>query len=120
MQMYKFRNFILFSLIIISQLHTAFRGYEVDFVWLSNDLHKSVKLSIFLFSKHITTFVLLLFLVKPKKVNVYLLHLVFCVSAMDVIWFLIYSGVGNVYLKWGFSLLLFIFIKSKYSRWIKF
>jgi len=93
MRMEKYKNTILFSLIILSQIHVLFRGVG-SFTWVLNDVEKTFSLSTFLFVKHLTTFVLYYMIINPKGINKNLLYFCFIISGLDIIHFIVLSGFG--------------------------
>jgi hypothetical protein len=118
MRMTKYKNHLLFSLIILSQLHTAFRGGG-NLVWILNDVEKTYSLTCFLFVKHLTVFILYYINLKPKGVNRNLLTYLFILSGLDVIHFIVLSGFGYGMLK----LVLSVFILIMYNtlkKWRKY
>ena len=116
----KYKNYILFSLIFLSQIHTLFRGCEFKVVWLLNDISKSLSLTSFLFVKHISEFVVLYCLFRPKGLNKNLVVLFLIITFWDIIHFILLSGFGYEYLKVFLSLITFIAFKSKLNKWIKY
>jgi hypothetical protein len=111
--MEKYKNKILFSLIILSQIHTLFRECG-SFYWYLNGITKTYSLSIFLFVKHLTVFVLYYITLKPKGVNRNFLLYLFILSALDILHFIILSGFGYGALKLVLSFLfVFVYLKIK-------
>ena len=98
MKMERYKDHILFSLILLSQIHVIFR-YCGNLVWILNDVVKSFSLTAFLLVKHITIFVLYYIALNPRGVNRNLLHYLFVLSALDIIHFLALSGFGYEVLK---------------------
>lgn len=115
---YKFKNYILFSLIFLSQIHILFRGCGFKFVWLLNNVSKTMSFSTFLFVKHVSSFVLIYCLLKPKGVNKNLVLFFLVITFLDIMHFLLLSGFDFEYYKIGLSGVIFLFIK--YKKCIKF
>lgn len=114
--MEKYKNKILFSLIVLSQAHTLLRGLG-NIVWELNGVEKTFSLSTFLFVKHITTFVLYYMIIKPKGVNKNLLYFCFILSGLDIIHFIVLSGFGYGILKLILSFLI-LFTYNLYKKWL--
>ena len=113
--MEKYKNKILFSLIILSQFHVIFRGLG-SFVWVLNGVEKTYSLSVFLFVKHFTVFVLYYICLKPKGVNRNLLIFLFFLSFLDVIHFIVLSGFEYEYAKIALAFLItviYTYLKPK-------
>lgn len=118
MKMERFKNYILFSLIFLSQIHTLFRGCGFRFVWL-NGISKTASLSTFLFVKHLSAFVLVYCALKPKGISKNLLIFFSIVTFLDIIHFITLSGFGYELVKIFLSLVIFLFIKSRFNIWLR-
>jgi hypothetical protein len=116
MKMERSKNTLLISLIVLSQIHTLFRGMDFNLVWLLNGVEKSPSFSVFLLSHHITALVLIYLLYinsKQKKLTLFLLIL----SFLDILHFFILSGFGFELEK--ILLTLFIYFLTQVYKWRK-
>lgn len=112
-KMERYKDHILFSLILLSQIHVAFR-YCGDLVWVLNGVVKSFSLTTFLLVKHVTVFILYYIALNPRGGNKNLLHYLFVLSALDIVHFIVFSGFG-----YGILKLIFAFIILASYRYFK-
>ncbi len=113
-----YKNTILILLIIAGQFHELLpRDYLIE--WIVNGKVKSIQFAWFLFAKHITVFCVLYCILKPKNIKKDILLFLMVLSGLDVIHFLISSSFGFVKLKILFSGVIFMFLKSKFNKWVK-
>ena len=90
---------------------------DFDVIWMLNDIRKSTSRTVFLFVKHLSEFILLYCLYKPKGLNKSLVLLFIIVTFFDVLHFVLLSGFGYGKEKIIVSLLVFSFIKLKSYIW---
>ena len=117
--MYKIKNYILFSLIILSQSHVAFRDSEISIEWLLNGKIRSLTASVFLFVKHFSEFYLVFCLLKPKGLDRNLILLLLILTFLDVWHFILFSGKGFEIEKLVLTGLMFFAMKTKFNKWLK-
>ena len=90
---------------------------EFDILWILNGISKSPSKTVFLFVKHFSEFVLIYLFIKPKGVDRKLMFFFLCVTFLDIFHFILLSGFGFGEIKLLISVLLFLFIRSKYFKW---
>ena len=115
-----YKNIIIILLIFLNQIHTLFRGCGIYLTWIINDITKSLNFSIYLFAKHVTVFIVLLFVMYPKNINKNLLLMVIIISFLDIVFFVTNSNHQIGLIKFGLSALIFFTLKSKFNKWVKY
>ncbi len=118
--MKKFKDYLLITLVILSQVHTIFKGSGLNLVWLINGVSKSLNFSVFLLIKHVTVFILYCLLLKPKGINKNLLLMLLIVSFLDVTFFIINSNYQVNLIKFVIAALIFFAFKSKFNKWARY
>ena len=117
--MYKIKNYILFSLIILSQFHVAFSDSKIIVEWLLNGKTRSLNASVFLFVKHFSEFYLVFCLLKPKGLDRNLILLLLILTLLDVWHFISFSGKGFEVEKLVLCGVIYIALKSKFNKYLK-
>lgn len=114
------KNIVLVILTFLNQIHILFKGSGIKLVWLINDVTKSLNLSVFLFVKHLTIFILLFITLKPKGYDKNLILFLVIASFLDLFFFVLNSNSNVVVYKFVISGLIFFFLKSKFNKWVKY
>lgn len=113
------KNYLLLSLIIISQIHVFFRGLGVEIDWfLLVDKQRGLNFSVFMIGVFVRFIIVYYCLLKPFGLNKDLKTYLFILSILDLIHFFLTSGLGYAIEK--ILVGLFILGIVKLIRYVKF
>lgn len=93
--MRSFKNYILFSLIILSQFYTIFRGSNVRVDWFFLVQHtRRIDYAVMYVTQYITEFVLAYCLLYPNNISRELKRLILIICGLDIIHYFLLSSIG--------------------------
>lgn len=106
------KDYLLLSIIIISQLHVAFRGFDYNVDWfLFINKERGVNFSVFMICVFVRFIILHYCLLKPYGINKDIKTYLFCLSVLDLLHFFLTSGLGFEIEKLIVGVLLLCLIK---------
>lgn len=113
------KNYLLLSLIIISQIHVFFRGLGISVDWfLLVDKQRGLNFTVFMIGVFVRFIILHYCLLRPYGINKDLKIYLLILSTLDLLHFFLTSGLGYAIEKILVS--LFILGIVKFIRYVKF
>lgn len=113
------KNYLLLSLIIISQIHVFFRGLGISVDWfLLVDKQRGLNFTVFMIGVFVRFIILHYCLLRPYGINKDLKIYLLILSILDLLHFFLTSGLGYAIEKILVS--LFILGIVKFIRYVKF
>lgn len=116
--MKSYKNKILLSLILLSQLHAFFRGIDINVSWYFVDKVRSLNFSVFMTCVFVRFTLIYYLLLRPIGISKTLKQYLFILSFFDLVWWVLFSGVGYEIEKLFSSLLVLGVIK--FIDYVKF
>ena len=112
MKMKKYKNYILFSIILLSQVHVFFRGSDIRLEWFLNGKVKTINFAVFLFFVHLRFLIFSYLMWKPKGISKDVPLFFFIVSVFDLLHFVFLSGYGYAEIKVFSAFIVFLLTRK--------
>lgn len=110
--MKRFKKILLILIVIISQLHVAFRGLNVKVDWfLFTDKTRGLNFSVFMIGVFVRFIIVHYCLLSPSNVNKNIALFLLVLSVLDLIHFFLTSGLGYAELKVLVAYIIYRIIK---------
>lgn len=116
--MKSYKNYLLLSIVLISQIHVAFAGGKMVDWFLFIDKFRSLEFTIFMTGVFIRFIILHYCLIFPYGINKNIKIYLFILSLFDLLHFILFSGVGYEIEKIFASYIFFCLVK--FIRYVKF